>query len=69
LLTVVPITIETHEAGIGLAERYRLSVYDAMIAASALANGCDRLWSEDMQSGMVIERKLRILNPFQSSGP
>ena len=36
LLTVQPITIETHEAGLALAERYNLSIYDAMIAAAAL---------------------------------
>ena len=36
LLTVRPLTAETHETGLALAERYKLSVYDAMIAASAL---------------------------------
>jgi predicted nucleic acid-binding protein len=41
LLPVRPVTIETHEAGLALAERYSLSLYDAMIAASALEAGCD----------------------------
>jgi len=50
-----------------LAERYGLSIYDAMIAASALGADCDRLWSEDMQDGMAIESRLRIVNPFRSS--
>jgi predicted nucleic acid-binding protein len=36
LLPVVPVTAETHEAGIALAERYGFSIYDAMIAASAI---------------------------------
>jgi hypothetical protein len=35
-LTVEPISIELHETGLVLAERYGLSVYDAMIAASSL---------------------------------
>jgi predicted nucleic acid-binding protein len=35
-----------------------------MIIASALHAGCDTLWSEDMQDGMVIEESLRIANPF-----
>jgi len=35
-----------------------------MIVASALHAGCDKLWSEDMQDGMVIEASLRIANPF-----
>lgn len=64
LLTVEPITIETHETGLALAERYTLSTYDAMIVASALHAGCETLWSEDMQHGMAFEEGLRIVNPF-----
>jgi predicted nucleic acid-binding protein len=64
LLQIHAITIEIHEAGLAIAARYGLSVYDAMIAASALHAGCNTLWSEDMQDGMVIERSLRITNPF-----
>jgi predicted nucleic acid-binding protein len=68
LLTVYPLTLETHEAGLELAERYGLSTYDAMIVASALGAGCDTLWSEDMQHGMVIDERLHIANPFRTSG-
>jgi predicted nucleic acid-binding protein len=67
LLTVKPITVEVHETGIALAERHNLSIYDAMIAASALHAACDTLWSEDMQDGMVLAGRLRIVNPFQSA--
>ena len=67
LLPVHPLTVEIHESGLTLAERYGLSIYDAMIAASALGADCDRLWSEDMQDGMAIESRLRIVNPFRSS--
>ena len=35
-----------------------------MIVASALLAGCDILWSEDMQDGMLVEGQLRIRNPF-----
>ncbi len=65
LLTVRPITVETHEAGVTLAERYNFSTYDAMIVASAIEAGCDTLWSEDMQHGMTLEEGLRIVNPFR----
>jgi predicted nucleic acid-binding protein len=64
LLTVHPLTVEIHETGLGLAERYRFSIYDAMIAASALHAGCDTLWSEDMQHGMTLDEGLRIVDPF-----
>ena len=65
LLTVHPLTVETHEAGLRLAERYGLSICDSMIAASALDAGCDTLWSEDMQHGMKLDEGLRIVNPFR----
>ena len=67
LLTVHPLSVETHETGLRLAERYSLATYDAMIAASAIQAGCDTLWSEDMQHGMVLEEGLRIVNPFRGS--
>jgi predicted nucleic acid-binding protein len=65
LLTTYPLTIETHETGLRLAERYGLSIYDAMIAAAAIHAGCDTLWSEDMQHGMALDEGLRIINPFR----
>jgi predicted nucleic acid-binding protein len=67
LLTVHPLTVETHETGLALAERYGLSTYDAMIAASALHARCDTLWSEDMQHGMALTEGLRIVNPFRGA--
>jgi predicted nucleic acid-binding protein len=66
LLTVHPLTLEVHETGLAFAERYGLSIYDAMIAASAVHAGCDRLWSEDMQHGMTLDGGLQIINPFRA---
>jgi predicted nucleic acid-binding protein len=68
LLTVHPVTFETHEIGLQLAERYGFSIYDAMIAAAALIAGCDTLFSEDMQHGMALAEGLRIVNPFRLVG-
>jgi predicted nucleic acid-binding protein len=59
-----PLTIETHDRGKWIAERYSLSVYDAMIVAAALLGRCEILYSEDMQDGLLIEKQLRICNPF-----
>jgi predicted nucleic acid-binding protein len=66
LLTVRPITIEIHELGLAIAERYGLAIFDAMIAASALDGNCDTLWSEDMQDGMMLDGRLRVVNPFRA---
>ena len=68
LLTVHPVTVDTHELGLALAERHHLGIYDAMIAASAILAECERLWSEDIQDGMAIDRRLRIVNPFRGYG-
>ena len=65
LLTVHPLTVEVHDTGLELAERYGFSTWDAMIAASALHAGCDTLWSEDLQHGMTLDEGLRIVNPFR----
>ena len=64
LLAIKPITIDDHDLGRDLAERYRLAFYDAVIAASALNAGCERLWTEDMHDGLVLDGRLRIANPF-----
>lgn len=61
---ILPLTFETHEHGLAMAERYKLQVYDGMIVAAALEAGCDTLYSEDMQHGLVIEDRLTIRNPF-----
>jgi predicted nucleic acid-binding protein len=60
----VPLTIEIHDRGMLVAERYQLSVYDAMIVAAELHAGCETLYTEDMQHGLLIDSQLRITNPF-----
>jgi predicted nucleic acid-binding protein len=67
LLQVQANTLEVHEKGLALAERYNLSIYDAMIVAAALHADCDLLWSEDMQDGLAIEGRLRVGNPFRGA--
>jgi predicted nucleic acid-binding protein len=67
LLTVHSVAVETHDTGLALAERYNLPIYDAMIVASALDADCDTLWSEDMQHGMMLDDRLRIVNPFRAT--
>jgi predicted nucleic acid-binding protein len=51
---VEPVTIEIHDAGTHLAEVYRLSAYEAMIASAALLAECDTLFSEDLQDRLLI---------------
>ncbi|HEY0311712.1 MAG TPA: hypothetical protein VGC56_04380 [Allosphingosinicella sp.] len=43
--------------------RHRFSFWDCMILAAARAQGCDIVWSEDMQDGRIVEG-MRVGNPF-----
>jgi len=65
LTQVVPLTVEIHDLGLAIAERFTLSIYDAMIVAAAQTAACDILWSEDMQHGLRLENGPEIRNPFR----
>lgn len=58
------IDLETHSLALELARRYDFSFYDALIVSAALKARCDILHSEDMQDGLAVEGRLRIVNPF-----
>jgi len=61
-----PLTIEIHEAALGIAERYGYQIYDALILAAAIDADCDVLYTEDMQDGQQLGA-LTIRNPFGSA--
>lgn len=64
---IAPLSLEIHDRGIEIAERYGFSFFDAMIVASALHAECKVLYSEDLQHDQLIANRLRIRNPFASS--
>ncbi|MDH4541825.1 PIN domain-containing protein [Sulfitobacter faviae] len=64
LCPVEDLTIKTHQVGRALAAKYQLSVYDSMIVSAALIAGCTTLWTEDMHDGLLVEDRLRVVNPF-----
>ena len=59
-----PLTIDTHDAGRRIAAKYGYSMFDGLIAASALEAECQTLYSEDLHDGQVIEGRLTVRNPF-----
>jgi predicted nucleic acid-binding protein len=63
---VHPLTVETHERALEVAERYRFSIYDSPIVASALLADCRLLSSEELQHRQVIDQQLTVINPFLS---
>jgi predicted nucleic acid-binding protein len=61
---VEAVTVATHDRGLAIHERYRLSLYDSILVSSALIVGARVLYSEDLQHGQVIDGQLRVVNPF-----
>ena len=62
---IVNFNLQTQLKGIELKGKYKLQFYDSMILATALENGCNIVFSEDMQHNQVIENRLTIINPFR----
>jgi predicted nucleic acid-binding protein len=65
LCRVHPLTVATHDRACSIAQRHSFSLFDSLILASALETGSRILYSEDMQSGQIIERQLTVQNPFR----
>lgn len=59
----LPLTLDLHVAARALAEKDRISIYDALIVASALQAGCDTLLTEDLQHGRKFGG-LTVVDPF-----
>ncbi|NJM05807.1 PIN domain-containing protein [Candidatus Gracilibacteria bacterium] len=48
-----------------LREKYALSYWDGVIIASAVRSTAPIVYSEDMHDGLVVEQRVRIVNPFR----
>jgi predicted nucleic acid-binding protein len=44
--------------------QYQLQYYDSVIVAAALEAGAEVLYLEDMTDGHIVDRTLKIVNPF-----
>jgi len=62
-LLAVYFTPELYARALNIANRDRLSWYDALIVSAALQGGCEVLYSEDLQHGRRFG-DLVIENPF-----
>ena len=60
---LVPTTPALIEGALDLHVLHGLSFYDALVVQAALAGGCQRLLTEDLQHGARV-KGLQIVNPF-----
>lgn len=61
---IVVLDLAVFNTAMSVRRRVNYPWYDCVIIAAAIAGGCDKLYSEDMQHGHVIDG-VRIENPFR----
>jgi predicted nucleic acid-binding protein len=64
LCEIVTISTSLSFRALKLHFKYKFSFFDSLMIIAALEAGCNILYSEDMQHGQVIEKSLKIINPF-----
>ncbi|GAA4412052.1 PIN domain-containing protein [Quisquiliibacterium transsilvanicum] len=60
---VVPSSAGFVVRAVGVARRYGISLWDALVVQAAIESECEVLFSEDLQDGMRFG-ELRVVNPF-----
>ena len=55
----------TIQSALNIVDQYGFSYYDCLIISSALECKSTILYSEDMNDGQIIDKKLKIINPFK----
>ena len=61
---IVPIQNSTIDLAIKLIQKYDFQLFDSLVVALALESNCKILYTEDMQPGLLVNKKLQIINPF-----
>ncbi|NER23988.1 MAG: PIN domain-containing protein [Symploca sp. SIO1B1] len=62
---VISFNLNIIESASNIRTQYNISFWDSLIVSCALSANVDILYSEDMQDGLTLERKLTIVNPFK----
>ena len=63
--TVVTVTNDYPDKALDCHAKYSISYYDALMVVAALEANCKYLISEDMQDGLIIDKKLQIVNIYK----
>jgi len=64
IFIITPLILNTTLSALEISQRYKFSFWDSLIISSALENKCSVLYSEDMQNGLSINNKIKIVNPL-----
>jgi predicted nucleic acid-binding protein len=63
--TIITVTNDYPGKALDFHFKYSISYFDALMAAAALEANCKYLISEDMQDGLIIDKKLQIVNIYE----
>ena len=63
-IKTVPVLPEWTRRALEIRERYNLQFYDSLLLAAAEANGCDEIYTEDLNDGQVY-CGIKAVNPFK----
>ena len=66
LCILQPVGLTTLRSARNLIDKYDFQLFDSIIVAAALEANCHILYSEDLQHGFIVEKRLEIINPFYS---
>ena len=61
---IIIVDCDTVNKTLDIKEKYGYAYYDSLILVSALNSGCQRVFTEDMQDGQIIDDVLKIENIF-----
>jgi predicted nucleic acid-binding protein len=61
---IKPVSQSTLNIAEELIKQYDFQIFDAIIVATSLQENCAILYSEDMHHNLIVENKLKIINPF-----
>jgi predicted nucleic acid-binding protein len=61
----VPVSEKMLLTSFNIMNNYDFQLFDSIIVASALESRCSILYSEDMNDGQLIDKQLKIVNPFK----
>ena len=59
-----PVSFTTLKYARNLLDRYDFQLFDSIVVASALEADCHILYSEDFHQGLLVENRMKIINPF-----
>ena len=63
-INVVPVVADLTERSLLIKEQYGIQFYDSLVIATAEANGCDTILTEDLNDGQMYGT-VKAVNPFK----